>query len=131
MLVRSYSTIIAVLFCLIASVASGQQITPKYDGKEDHKVSLDAAMKYVQNYRAKSDSTSLRGGYFGRSAFDQILSQKGCVGIRYYYATTDNGVATLVLVGVDSTGTDMSNGVICDQGIPCPPWCTSSGPLVK
>ncbi len=126
-----FAATVLLFSCLVNSLASAQQRKPTYDGKENHRIALDKAVKYVKNFRAKSDSTSLRGGYFGRRAFDQILSQKGCVGIRYYYAKTDSGVSTLVLVGVDSTGTDMTSGVVSEMGLICPPWCPSSSALNK
>jgi len=129
--VLAVTSILVVLDCFSSVLANAQTVSPAYNGKEIHRVSLDNARNYVSNYRIASDSSSPKGGYFGRSAFDQILEQKGCVGIRYYYAKTTNGVATLVLVGVDSAGADMVHGVISEEGFPCPPWCPSISPLNK
>lgn len=77
------------------------------------------------------DSASTRGGYCGKSAFDQILSQKGCTRIRYYYAKIEGGVSTLILVGVDSSGMDMFGGAIVDKSWPSPPVCATDSPLSK
>jgi hypothetical protein len=62
------------------------------------------------------------GGTFARSAFDKILAQPGVVGIRYYFATKDNGNPTIVLVGVSSQGLDMA-ATIMEGSVDCPPWC--------
>ena len=102
-----------------------------YTGNENHVVSLDQAVKYIQNFAAKPEAPTVKGGYFGRNIFDKLLSQGGCVGIRYYYAKTDSGIATIVLVGVDNSGNDLYQGVIAEKGFPCPPWCPSSNPLNK
>jgi hypothetical protein len=117
------------LMCISTTRVAAQQRL--YTGNENHAVSLDQAVKCVQNFAAKPEAPTIKGGYFGRNIFDKLLSQGGCVGIRYYYAKTDSGVATIVLVGVDSTGNDLYQGIIAEQSIPCPPWCSASNPLNK
>lgn len=129
--IASISAIIFLFTALGSGSAIAQQTKPTYDGKENHTITFDTAVKYIKNFGAKADSLSPKGGYFGRLAFEQILAQKGCVGIRYYFAKTDSGASTLILVGVDSTGADLSGGVICDKTYPCPPYCTTSGGLNK
>jgi hypothetical protein len=109
----------------------GAQVPRVYTGKENHVVSLDHAVKYIQNFTEKPTAPSIKGGYFGRSIFEKLLSQDGCVGIRYYYARTDSGVATIVLVGVDSSGNDLYKGILAEESQPCPPWCPASNPLNK
>jgi hypothetical protein len=112
----------------VGNVAAQQQ---KFTGNEKHVVSLDIAARFVQNFTSKASVPNIKGGYFGRNIFEQILAQPQCVGIRYYYAKTDSGASTLVLVGVDSTGNDMVQGVLGESIVPCPPWCTNSSPLNK
>jgi len=128
----------AAIVCATLALLMGTGITgldarqeKKYTGNEQHVVSLDVAARYVQNFTSKTTVPNIKGGYFGRNIFEQILAQPKCVGIRYYYAKTDSGASTLVLVGVDSTGTDMVQGVLGESVIPCPPWCTNSSPLNK
>ena len=53
---------------------------------------------------------------------DLVLQQKGCHGARFYYGLTDEGVMTLVVVGVDESGNDMDEGMIADKIFPCPPF---------
>jgi hypothetical protein len=103
----------------------------KFTGNENHMISLDVATRYVQNFSKKPTAPTIKGGYFGRNIFERILSQDGCVGIRCYYAKTDSGESTLVLVGVDSTGNDLVQGTLGESIIPCPPWCLGSSPLNK
>ena len=103
----------------------------QFKGDENHVVTLDVAARYVQNFRNNPVAPTLKGGYFGRNIFDKILAQPGAVGIRYYYAAKDDGSPTLVLVGVNSTGDDMVQGVLGELTIPCPPICGSSNALNK
>jgi hypothetical protein len=105
--------------------ARQQQVT----GNEDHSITLEQAVKYVQNFRNFPSVPTIRGGYFGRSAFDKILAQPGCVGIRFYYAQKDDGSPTMVLVGIDNGGNDMTLGPLSDQILPCPPYCPGPSPL--
>jgi hypothetical protein len=128
----------AVIACAALAMLIGIVITglnarqeKKYTGNEQHVVSLDIAARYVQNFTSKASVPNIKGGYFGRNIFEQILAQPKCVGIRYYYAKTDSGASTLVLVGVDSTGSDMVQGVLGESIVPCPPWCPNSSPLNK
>jgi hypothetical protein len=107
--------------------ARQQQLT----GNENHVITLDQATKYVQNYTSNPTAPTIKGAYFGRNIFDKILSQPGCIGLRYYYAKKDDGTATLVLVGVDGTGNDMTQGVLAEESLPCPPLCPAPNPLNK
>lgn len=120
---------LALLLTTTAYRADAQQRA--LTGNENHVVSLDEAVKYITNFTSKPDVPTIKGGYFGRNIFDKLLSQTGCVGIRYYYAKTDSGVATIVLVGVDGAGNDLYQGVLAEEAIPCPPICSASNPLNK
>ena len=51
------------------------------------------------------------------------------MGIRLYYAINSKGEKQLVLVGVNSDGDDMSQGVIVDYLANCPPRCGKPNPL--
>ncbi len=117
---------IAVAFVFIASTARAQ-----YKGDEKHVITLDQGAKFIQNFTSNRVAPTTKGGYFGRNIFEKILAQDGCVGIRYYYAAKDDATPTLVLVGVDSTGSDMAQGVIAELTYPCPPWCSSPNQLNK
>jgi hypothetical protein len=81
------------------------------------------AVRFIKNHKSNLKAPSIKGGFFARNAFDKILAQPGVVGIRYYYAQTDQGTPTLVLIGVDGKGQDMQTGVMMENATPCPPFC--------
>lgn len=95
----------------------------KYTGKENHMISLVEASILTRTYREAVERGTIKGNFFGRKIFERILSQDGCVGIRSYFASYDDGSPTMVHVGVDDTGNDMIYGILGDGGFPCPPLC--------
>jgi hypothetical protein len=97
----------------------------------NHVITLDQAVNYIQNFKNSPTAPSNKGGSFSRDIFDQILAQPGCSGIRYYYAKKDDGTPTIVLVGVDGGGNDMTSGVLGEETYPCPPVCGSPNQLNK
>jgi hypothetical protein len=118
------SSLATLLITLSVTTAGARQ--QQFTGNENHVISLDQAVKLVQNYQASPRVPTIKGGFFSRSIFDKILAQNGCVGVRFYYAQKDDGTSTIVLVGVDSMANDLTNGVLGDIVTPCPPFCTSS-----
>ena len=112
-----------------ASTSQDQQVT----GNENHQVDLVTAVRLINNHKSnlKAIPASIKGGLFARSAFDKILAQPGVVGIRYYYAQTDEGTPTLVLVGVDAKGQDIQTGLIMERAFLCPPLCGAASELTK
>jgi hypothetical protein len=111
-----------------SSVGARQQ---QFTGNENHVVTLDQAIKYVQNFKNFPTTPTTKGGFFGRNIFDKILAQPGCVGVRYYYAKKDDGSATIVLVGADNMGNDLTQGILGEELIPCPPFCPAPGSLLN
>ncbi len=107
--------------------SQGQQLT----GNENHQIDLVTAVRYIGNHKSNLKAPSTKGGFFGRNAFDKILAQTGVIGIRYYYAQTDEGNPTLVLVGVDAKGQDIQTGLIMERALPCPPWCDAVSELAR
>lgn len=91
----------------------------------NHNTSKNDAIKYINNFKVSPAATiiGIKGGAYNRGIIDTVLSQSGCVGIRIYYGKLDNGNYTLVLVGVDTAGNDLSNGTIAQAIMPCPPEC--------
>jgi len=121
------SSLVTLVLVLGASsiTARPQQFT----GNEDHLITLEKATKYVENFKNFPTAPTIKGGYFSKAAFDKILSQPGCVGIRVYFAKKDDGSQTLVMVGVDSGGNDLTMGPLIDELLPCPPFCGAPSPL--
>ena len=94
-----------------------------FTGNEDHSITLEDAAKLTANYRKNSGVNAIKGGYFGKTALKDIVDQKGCVGIRFYYGQKDDGTPCLVLVGADAAENDMTNGRLAERELPCPPDC--------
>lgn len=106
---------------LFVTVHASAQALPKKT--HSHEISKDSANKLIGNLKKDAIQMRTKGGMFYREVFDKILSQKGVIGIRYYYAKMDDGTPTLVMVGVDSLGRDMSTATIAEKTYPCPPYC--------
>jgi hypothetical protein len=70
-----------------------------------------------------------RGGHFPREAFEAILKQPNCAGIRFYYGTNPDGSPAIVMVGIDANSADMTDGEIIDTHFPCPPFCDENSSL--
>ena len=75
------------------------------------------------NLAANSKASKVTGGTFSRRAFESILNQPGCIGIRYYFAQNNDGTPTIVLVGVNAQGQAMTSGLYMEGAAPCPPYC--------
>ncbi len=103
----------------------------KLTGKEKHQIDLPAATRLIKNHRTMRKSPNVIGGFFGRDAIDKILAQPNVIGIRYYYAETNDSASTLIIVGVDNKGQDIQTGFIADIAIPCPPFCDPTSVLSK
>ena len=58
------------------------------------------------------------------------MSQTDCIGLRIYngYDTADNRM-NLVLLGVDKNENDMTDGIIMERVVTCPPMCNGISPL--
>lgn len=94
--------------------------------KHDHGISLDQATQLVKNHQRTAPPGGERCGYFDRAAFDEILAQPGCAGIRFYHGRDANGTPTLLFVGVTEQKVDMLDGPIIENHTPCPPNCGGS-----
>ena len=105
---RDYIVPIALVFvCLLVYPSRNP------DAQMKNQLSLNDAKKYVHQYRSSLSMPFIEDEYFTREAFDKILSQPHCVGIRYYPGKTDHDSAAIIAVGVDEDGKDIENGVIC------------------
>ncbi|MCI0707458.1 MAG: hypothetical protein L0Y80_08255 [Ignavibacteriae bacterium] len=100
-----------------------------FTGKEDHGISLDQASKQTRRYRESRPKHGIKGGYFSRTAFEKILAQANCVGIRVYFGLHEDGTPTMVLAGVTEDGNDIDQGLLSDDHLPCPPYCGADNPL--
>lgn len=95
----------------------------QFTGKENHFITLSEANAMTMSFRRSVPQGSVIGGFFGKDALESLLSQSEVVGMRAYYAYEENGSPTLVLVGVNNDGNDMTEGVLLERWFPCPPFC--------
>ncbi|HVV03321.1 MAG TPA: hypothetical protein VHC96_03825 [Puia sp.] len=77
----------------------------------DHELAANLVKSYQEKY-----PESFTGVLIGRNIIDQILAQPGCVGMRFYDAINEVGQKTLVYVGVDASGNDMTKQVVVEKG---------------
>lgn len=128
-----FLAVVALAGCVLAAaiILSVNTVNAQYTGNENHVVTLEQAVKFIQNFKSHPTAPTIKGGHFARNIFEKILAQPGCVGIRYYYAALDDGSPTMVLVGVDNNGNDIESGVIAEAIFPCPPICGSPNQLNK
>lgn len=96
---------------------------------ENHAISLDDAKKMTQDYRSAAGTGAFLGGFFGKNAITDILEQPGCTGLRIYNAINGEGKPTFVLVGVKSSGEDITGGELAELAIGCPPFCPGASEL--
>jgi hypothetical protein len=99
-----------------------------FTGNEDHLMPVEDAAELTANYR-NAHPGEIMGGFFGRDAIQSILSQPGCVGIRYYYGSQIDGTPVLVMVGADANMNDLWTGTIIEMSMPCPNFCSTTNPL--
>ena len=95
-----------------------------------HRISLADALVMVQRAR-KSPPTMVNGWSIDGSIIREILAQPGAASLRVYMASTDEGVATPIFLAVDKDAKDMTDGVIAEYALPCPPWCEPDSPFTK
>ena len=120
-----------------------------------HSISQDKVKQLTSNYEENKkkilkdefqEETILpTSETFDRAAFDQLLSQEGCVGIRIYYGMDEESNVKLVAVGVDKNGQDILTSTTASKkttndettddavfalsdGLRCPPYCPPPPP---
>lgn len=124
----------AILVCLgiaVLGIFTYHLSIAQYSGNGNHIISLADAQRYIQNFTINPTAPNTKANYFERNIFDQILAQPGCVGIRLYYAKTDAQAPTLVMVGVNANGIDMTGGILGEMVFPCPPICDQNSALLR
>ncbi|MEK6769252.1 MAG: hypothetical protein AABY85_09730, partial [Gemmatimonadota bacterium] len=96
--------------------------------KRDHHITLDAAATMTRRYR-EAFPDRVKGGAFLAPQVRELLAQRDCLALRYYYALDEAAKKTLALVGVDPEGADLTDGTLLETSIPCPPFCASMNAL--
>jgi hypothetical protein len=99
-----------------------------YTKQVGESIPLADAKVWTKDYR-DANPGKIKAHFIGANIINAILDQEGCVGIRTYYALNETGEKELVMVGVDSTGEDLFEGIIADRTWPCPSACAVISPL--
>ena len=63
-------------------------------------ISHELGAKMVKDFQDAHPEETI-GNYIGRDILEKLLSQPGCMGIRFYNAINEMGRKTLVYVGID------------------------------
>ncbi len=94
-------------------------------------ISLEDAADLTANYRDQFDSETpyIKAELFDKTAIQSVLDQTDCTGMRIYYGLKADSTPCLVLVGTDTSGNDLYNGIILEHGSVCPPTCSANNPL--
>lgn len=103
----------------------------KNNEKAGEVISLDEAINFTHSYQNENPD-AIKAFLVDVNQLNLITQQDGCVQIRIYkgYDTTTK-TNNLVLVGVNEQGDDMTDGVILERLLPCPPRCSSVKVLIK
>ena len=86
-----------------------KQSKPVITGCEGAAIEVSQAASWTKNYRDKSPGQPI-SQFFGKEILEKILSQEGCLGIRFYYALDHDGKEHLIITGAMSDGSDQIGG---------------------
>jgi hypothetical protein len=95
----------------------------------NHRISLSDAVAMIKRHRAATAATDVKAHAYFKDQLLEVLNQKGCEGLRLYLARGSDNAPTLVAVGMDKDGNDMTSGTILEFTMPCPPICGASSAL--
>ncbi|WP_247234198.1 hypothetical protein [Telluribacter sp. SYSU D00476] len=96
-------------------------------------ITLEKFNAMTDAYKQKVSPKETRAVAYGATVIEQILAQKGCVGIRSYLAKDDAGRTTIVMIGIDKDGNDITSNAVArttsgtyaaGDGPLCPSECT-------
>lgn len=108
----STKDIVIPLLFVVACVLIYPSSSPRGSGRNH--LSASEARKYIDNYKYSHSSSMFKEGYISRAEYDQIVSQPACNGVKCYLGKLDNDSITVVAIGVDSTGKELSDGIIAN-----------------
>jgi hypothetical protein len=94
----------------------------------DHRITLADAAAQTRRHR-EANVAPVTAHAFHADQVRALLAQPGCAALRIYHGRDAAGGPTLVLVGVDASGSDLTAGSVLEVGYPCPPFCAAGSPL--
>ena len=116
----------------------------KFTGEEGKFVTATDASKLTERYQStqkedkKKPGTFTEAQFFGNKQLQKLMKKDGCVGLRFYFAKTEDQEICdqLVVVAVDADGKDLTSARIGLKDMPadgddaltdgpcCPHHCT-------
>jgi len=96
--------------------------------ERDHTIPLTEAAVMTRRWRLQHPKSE-EGGLFDAGQVRDLLAQPGAVALRYYHGVNEDGTYAIILVAVDAAGLDLTDGVIMEQHLPCPPICDAFSDL--
>ena len=82
--------VLTIAWSLPQSATADEQA--RLTGNENHNIELLDAQQMIHHFQMNNPEQDVVGGYFGKAAFQRILNQDGCVGIRYYFGISEDGI---------------------------------------
>lgn len=94
-------------------------------------VTLQEAQVITHTYQNSRDfAGKTTASKISASVYQALIAQPGCEAVRTYFGLKDNTL-TIVVVGVDAIGNDMTAGVILDHADNCPTKCSNVSNLMS
>lgn len=79
---------------------------PNYDGFDSGPIDPGTARSWIRNYDGLPEKKTANTHFFSRTDINDLLRHENCTGLRFYYATTDDG-EKLVVCGADRNGNNL------------------------
>jgi len=94
--------------------------------QNENQITISEGQALLDRFKLNAGSISAnRGVELSQVLLIQLLGQVGCVGISAYFGLTPNNELTLVLIGYDASGNEMSQ-LVLDKLKGIPPYHNSS-----
>jgi hypothetical protein len=109
----------------VCAVADGTRKSLEFDPTRDHRISKAEITQLVRAFQAQAAPDELHASMYHRSAFEHVLDQPDCAGIRIYLGQHEDGSCCMVHVGVNAVGDDLTTDPtkFAQVAHECPPWC--------
>ncbi len=99
---------------------------------QSHLISLTEAAEMTHAFQNATQFQGLTVAcMMDNNAYEQVMNQPDCAGVRTYFALDELNNLTIVVVGVDAQGNDISTGPIMERAYRCPILCHNNSPLMK
>jgi len=105
-------------------------ITQLLNWTDNQLINLNTAAAATARHRTNYSSINF-GVSFTQDAIRALVIDETVSGVRVDYGMTENNQWTVVLRSVDSDGNVYANAIVLDNGMACPPNCSSANVLIS